>query len=171
MIAKISSRCKAEPLPGKPRGYCKDSAIHPCAECDAKKCPHAAGCALPLFREQIRTAPVACVTHARMRMYLDTPLIDSVLNREDVGLESTPRRYVLFDENPHLEHTRVAEIFNTADYMLADNTRVYCRIHVHLFRPQVRELNMLMDRLDKVVCEVKEVLGLPPCFFLQDYAA
>lgn len=89
---------------GKEEGFCKNPDVADYDQCQPKNCPYAANCQLLSFNARLKTALVVGVTHVRFRMYADSPLLlGAILSREDARVGMVPRRYIIFDESPHLE--------------------------------------------------------------------
>ena len=83
-------------------GYCQNPDVRNYQECRPRKCPYASGCRIRAFHAMAPGAYVVGLTQERFKRYLDTPHMETILNRQDVSGKSRPRRYILFDENPGL---------------------------------------------------------------------
>ena len=57
------------------------------------------------FQRMAPEAFLVALTQKRFQMYQETTQLESILNREDPNLGIISRRFILFDENPHLYRT------------------------------------------------------------------
>jgi len=111
---------------GKAEGFCKNPDVTVFEQCDSKKCPYAFKCPLLSFQIRASTALIVCVTHVRFRMYLDSPtMMNTILIRQDEFMFGVPRRYILFDENPHLDRT--AKLSLPLIHKVSNDLNAMCR--------------------------------------------
>lgn len=83
-------------------GYCQNADVRDYQECKPRKCPYASECKVRAFHNKAPTAYVVGLTQERFKRYLDTPHMETILNRQNVSGQPRPRRYIFFDENPGL---------------------------------------------------------------------
>ena len=88
-------------------GYCQNPDVRNYQECKPRKCPYASECKVQAFHDKAPSAYVVGLTQERFKRYLDTPQMETILNRQSVSGESRPRRYIFFDENPGLSRISV----------------------------------------------------------------